>query len=135
MNAKTSLAIKYQNISILENNSIDQALELLDTMGLLQILYENESDIDFCITQTKELIKFIILETDMVHHFSLGEELTAFVESQNSSAKSAEMPLINEESYTAASTDSLLTVIDAQGKHRRIILAGILHAAGKNDLC
>jgi hypothetical protein len=75
VNAKTPVALRYNNVSVLENLSCTMTMELLHECKLVEHLEEEQ----FAIFQ--ETIVQSILATDMVHHFTLLERLHAIVDS------------------------------------------------------
>ena len=66
MNSQTELSKRYNNKSVLENYSIDLLYDLLDKNPYLGLIFPDNKDE---IRQIRELIKVLIINTDMAYHF------------------------------------------------------------------
>ena len=75
INSKTELAIRYQDISVLENHSASQTLSILARLELLRNL-EDTDDAEY----VRRSIKSLILSTDMVDHFTLLKDFATAVD-------------------------------------------------------
>ena len=75
INSKTDLAVRYQDVSVLENYSVSQTLAILERNGLLRNL-EDTDDAEYM----RQSIKSIILSTDMVDHFVLLKDYALAVD-------------------------------------------------------
>jgi hypothetical protein len=95
--AKTPLAQKYQNKSVLENNSLDIVRELLEEYPLLQSLFPATSypNAQISIEKVKDIIKHCILQTDMTYHFEVIHDLVEFIDAKYGHRRSASDPAFN----------------------------------------
>nr|CAG8637871.1 4580_t:CDS:2 [Entrophospora candida] len=124
VNARTPLAIKYNNQSVLENYSCTLTMELLSKHKLFRHLHNNNNNdfqgmdpqqIDFTL---KSLIEKIILATDMMNHYELLESLHNIINLSSSSTSST-----NICSSSSPSSD------ESYKDQRDIFLKVLLHAA------
>ncbi|CAH1763321.1 3513_t:CDS:2 [Entrophospora sp. SA101] len=87
VNARTSLAIKYNNQSVLENHSCTLTMELLSKHELFRHLHNDDfrgMDPEQTDVTLKTLIGNIILATDMMNHYELLESLHDLINSSSS---------------------------------------------------
>ena len=138
MNAKTRLAEKYHNISVLETYSADVLSQLLQKHRFLESIFNDDEG---SINQTKDLIRISILKTDMAHHFAIQGKLVEIVDFKTLKAQ----PLF-EEIVVESPDDSITETLSSQGlksiesllepvdlgdtEMRKTMVCAILHAAG-----
>nr|CAG8489028.1 4845_t:CDS:2 [Entrophospora candida] len=129
VNAKTPLAIKYNNQSVLENYSCALTMELLTKHKLFRNLHS--CNIEFLGNDQKEIDSFLrsliekmILATDMMHHFTLLESLHKIIKSTKSSSSLSSKKTTKKSTSTKHSTKK-----NYYQEQREIFLKVLLHAA------
>jgi hypothetical protein len=80
INAKTPVALRYNNESVLENQSADFVKDLLEQLPVLESLSLEMPVTKDIHTQLISRIKECILKTDMCHYFSMLEQVIEVVE-------------------------------------------------------
>lgn len=97
MNSKSPVALKYNNISVLEKQSADYIEDLLKKSTLLQDLsFEHENTEEESNRNANRIIQMII-KTDMLYHFPTLEQLIDIAEYQSQSSSPG--MLSNSSSY------------------------------------
>ncbi|RGB39716.1 hypothetical protein C1646_802511, partial [Rhizophagus diaphanus] len=86
VNARTDLAIRYNDQSVLENYSCDLTMDIINKHKLFRHVHKCDTEYLGCDpqevnTSLKSLINRIILATDMTFHFDLLESLHNMIES------------------------------------------------------
>ncbi|EXX69859.1 uncharacterized protein OCT59_005381 [Rhizophagus irregularis] len=86
VNARTDLAIRYNDQSVLENYSCDLTMDIINKHKLFRHVHKCDTEYLGCDPQEvnaslKSLINRIILATDMTFHFDLLESLHNMIES------------------------------------------------------
>jgi len=95
VNAKTELASIYDDLSVLENYSCDLTMDIITKHKIFRHVHKCDteylgSDPKEVNTSLKDLIKKIILATDMMFHFDLLESLHNMIESTSCPLSSSE---------------------------------------------
>ncbi len=152
MNTKSDLAVKYANTSVLESYSADVLVEILQSGSVWQTFFPDceappPDSATLSLAKMNQLMRSIILMTDMAHHFRLLDDLAVFAHTVNSSDTTiiaSEQSLHSASSSSrddfgkgltakSASMESFLEKIhlpDAQTKET--IMCALLHAAGES---
>ncbi|GBC09233.1 hypothetical protein RclHR1_08700001 [Rhizophagus clarus] len=91
VNARTELAIRYHDQSVLENYSCDLTMDIINKHKIFRHVHKCDTEYLGCDpkevnTSLKDLIKKIILATDMTFHFDLLESLHHMIESTSFSS-------------------------------------------------
>jgi len=112
VNARTDLAIRYNDQSVLENYSCDLTMDIITKHKLFRHVHKCNTEYLGCDpkevnTSLKDLIKRTILATDMMFHFDLLESLHNMIESTSCSAFSSEESGEETESCSSSPASSL----------------------------
>ncbi|CAG8783106.1 31470_t:CDS:2, partial [Racocetra persica] len=118
VNARTDLAIRYNDQSVLENHSCTLTMDIITNHGLFRNVHSSSNeylgcdpkDVDITL---KDLISKTILATDMSFHFDLLESLHNMIKSIS--------PCSSEESGEEIDND--------YSEQRELLLKVLLHAA------
>jgi len=91
VNARTELAVRYNDQSVLENYSCDLTMDIINKHKLFRHVHKCDTEYLGCDPQEvnfslKSLIRRIILATDMTFHFDLLESLHNMIESTSFSS-------------------------------------------------
>ncbi|ORX97647.1 HD-domain/PDEase-like protein [Basidiobolus meristosporus CBS 931.73] len=125
VNAKTEVAQRYKNESVLEKLSCEETLKLLTKHDLLKsVRSKSKVEIHECeqSVYVQNAILKCIMSTDMSVHFGLIEQFTTVVDILTISPTCDEFPTENQ----AAANDHCPL---PQSEHRQIICNVLLHAA------
>ncbi|RIA95743.1 hypothetical protein C1645_733754 [Glomus cerebriforme] len=112
VNARTDLAIRYNDQSVLENYSCDLTMDIITKHKLFRHVHKCDNEYLGCDpkevnTTLKNLIKKTILATDMMFHFDLLESLHNMIESTSSFSSSEESGEDTDSSCPSSPTSSL----------------------------
>ncbi|KAK9768054.1 hypothetical protein K7432_001639 [Basidiobolus ranarum] len=129
VNAKTELAQRYNNESVLEKFSCEETVQLLEKHQLLNNVQSKSSLEGLECTHgnyVKNSILKCIMSTDMSVHFGLIEQFTTVVDILTISPTCEDFPTVGESEHNPNLPGSCLL---PQAEHRQTVCNVLLHAA------